>query len=215
MAFCSIALALGVVGVLATVRGMVWRHRLRHFGPFAFGGGPFAYGGPCGAGAHEFGAHGHGGWGRGEWGGEGYGHRHGHRGFRPFGGFGRSFWLRGILARLDTTPGQEKEIRAALDELKNVGREAKDELLASREAAARAVESETFDEIAMGEATVKFDGATAKAKDAFEAALRRIHATLDARQREQFAALVAQGPRAFRGPFREWDGPPAGPYRGR
>ena len=48
--------------------------------------------------------------------GGGCGHRGYHHGYGGYGGHGpgRSWWLRGLFSRLDTTPGQEKEIRAAM-----------------------------------------------------------------------------------------------------
>ena len=109
MAICSIAVAAGVLGVVALVKGLVFRRR---FGHLAFAGGP------CGGGG--FGHGGYGGEGEGPWGGRGFprwggGHR---------GGIGGSFWLRMLYARLDTTPGQEREIRAALEELRERARDA-------------------------------------------------------------------------------------------
>jgi Spy/CpxP family protein refolding chaperone len=122
------------------------------------------------------------------------------------GGIGRSFWLRAIFSRLDTTPGQEKEIRSAIEEFRAAARESKDSLAASRSSVAQAVKGEVFDEIAIGDATVKADAATGKVKSALEAALRRIHAVLDPKQRARLAELLEQGPSAFRrggGPYRD------------
>jgi len=147
----------------------------------------FGYGGSCGRG----------GWARGRWGRWGHG-RHG--------GIGGSFWLRALFSKLDTTPGQEKEIRSALEDFQRSARESKEALGGSREAVARAVKGETFDEIAIGEAVVKIDSATGNVKHAFEAALRRIHAILDPKQRERLAEILERGPRGFGG----W----GGPYRG-
>jgi Spy/CpxP family protein refolding chaperone len=194
MALCSIAVAAGVVGVVALVRGLMFRRRFARFG-----------GGGCGPGAVACG--GGRGFRRGGWGGGGrWGGRWGWGG-RSDGGIGRSFWLRGLFARLDTTPGQEKEIRAALEELREAARASKESLSGAREGLARAVKGDVFDEIAIGEAAVKLDGATGGVKNAFEAALRRIHAALDPKQRERLAALLERGPRAFRDGF-------GGPYRG-
>ncbi|HEY8074549.1 MAG TPA: periplasmic heavy metal sensor [Labilithrix sp.] len=130
-----------------------------------------------------------------------------HRGWSRGGGIGGSFWLRAIFSRLDTTPGQEKEIRSALEDLRKTARESKESLGASREAVARAVRHETFDEIAIGEATVKADAAAGQVKQAFEAALRRIHAVLDPKQRERLAELLEKGPRGFGGGGGGWGGP--------
>src|SRR6476661_8743965 len=60
--------------------------------------------------------------------------RHGGRG-----GPGRSWWLRALFSRLDTTPGQEREIRAAIEDVQRVAREAKQGVVGSREKIAKAV----------------------------------------------------------------------------
>ncbi len=68
----------------------------------------------------------------------------------------------------------------------------------------RAFEAESLNEIALGELSVRADKATATMKEAFEAALRRIHATLDPKQRAIVADLLTRGPRrstAYRGSF--------------
>jgi Spy/CpxP family protein refolding chaperone len=120
------------------------------------------------------------------------------------GGVGGSFWLRALFSKLDTTPGQEKEIRSAIEDFQKSARESKESLGASREAVARAVRHETFDEIAIGEATVKVDAATGQVKQALEAALRRVHAVLDGKQRERLAELLEKGVGRFGGwaPYR-------------
>jgi Spy/CpxP family protein refolding chaperone len=190
MALCSIAVAVGIVGVVALVKRAFFRRRWMMG---MTGGAPWgmAYAGGCGSG---FGGHR-----PPEWGGS----PPWSRGSRGAGsGPGGSFWLRAVFSKLDTTPGQEKEIRAAVEEVQREAREAKDELRASREGVARAVAGETFDEIAIGEASVKLDAATARVKNAMEASLRRIHAVLDARQRERLAELLERGPRPFGGPYR-------------
>lgn len=135
--------------------------------------------------------------------------RCGHGGHGHYGrgrGFGRSYWLRALFSRLDTTPGQEREIRSALEEFKRVATEAKSDLAVAREDVARAVRSEAFDEIAIGDAQVKADNSTLKVKQAFEAALRRIHAILDSEQRERLGDLLSRGLGGF---VRS-----GGPYRG-
>jgi Spy/CpxP family protein refolding chaperone len=133
---------------------------------------------------------------------------HSHHGFRRggWGGDRGGYFLRGFLSRLDATPTQEKEIRAALEELKNAAREARTDLEASRANLAHTIKGETFDEIAMGEANVSFDKSTAKAKESLEAALRRVHAVLDPKQREKLSSLVEDGTwRRWGGPYRSAD----------
>lgn len=123
------------------------------------------------------------------------------------GGPGRSFWLRALFSRLDTTPGQEKEIRSAIEDFQRIAREAKGEVFGSRESVAKAVAGEVFDPAAIDEASQKVDAATTRIKEALRAALERVHSVLDPRQRERLGEILSRGPRGFAG-FR------GGPYRG-
>jgi Spy/CpxP family protein refolding chaperone len=168
MALCSIAIAAGVVGVLALIKGLVLRRR--------FGGGG------CGPGR---------GFGR-------FGGRHG--------GIGRSFWLRALYAKLDTTPGQEREIRAALEELKDRAVDARSALPETRANVARAIAGDEFDGSALEAVSARLDATGEMMKDAFASALKRIHAVLDAKQRERLAEIVGKGG------FGRW-GHGGGPYR--
>jgi Spy/CpxP family protein refolding chaperone len=233
MAFCSIALAFGVVGLAAIARRLAWRHRMVHAcGPFAAasyggcgpwgghsGGGPFAFGpfghgGPFGGhfggpfGGHFGGPFGHGMGHGGPWGWHGGGFDRGPRGWHGWRRMKNGFVLGAILERLEVTHAQEREIRDAVDDFKKVAREAKEAMASAREGVARAIEGEVFDEIAMGDASVKIDATKAQVKEAFETALRRVHAVLDPKQREILAEMIAKGPRGLG--LRGW----GGPYRG-
>jgi Spy/CpxP family protein refolding chaperone len=197
MAICSIAMAAGIVGVLALVKGLVFRRRFGHM----------AFAGPCGGGGF---GHGHGYEGDGPpWGGG--------RGFRRWGrgghggGIGGSFWLRMLYARLDTTPGQEREIRSALEELRERGRDAKSGMLETRESLGRSIAGETFDTAAFEAVSARVDATSEKMKDAAASALKRIHAVLDPKQRERLAELVSKG--AFGRWGRGGGGHGGGPYR--
>lgn len=206
MALCSIAIAAGVVGVVAVVKRLVFRRR---FGHLAFAGGPCGGGGP----GFGYGGCGNGGYGGGEdegpscgsgsarfrrWG------RGGHRG-----GIGRSFWLRMLYARLDTTPGQEREIRAAIEELRDRAKDAKSGMLETRESLGKSVAGETFDDAAFEAVSARVDATSEKMKDALSSALKRVHAVLDPKQRERLAELVSKGA------FGRWGrgGGGGGPYR--
>ncbi|MFO0739291.1 MAG: periplasmic heavy metal sensor [Labilithrix sp.] len=117
-------------------------------------------------------------------------------------GPGSSFWLRAIFSKLDTTPGQEREIRSAIEDFQREARAAKDGLTGAREKLAQAFGASDLDEAALVEARASAEDVTDKVKDAFAGALRRIHAVLDPKQRERLAELIAKGPR-----FRSWGGP--------
>ena len=185
MALCSIAIAAGVIGVVAVVKRLVLGRR---FGHHAFAAGP------CG----------------GEGGGFGPPWRRA-RGWGRGGGIGQSFWLRRIFARLDTTPGQEREIRAAIEDMRERAQDAKSGLPETRASLARSISGETFDAAAFEAVSARVDATTEKMKDAFASALKRIHGVLDPKQRERLAELVGSGG------FGRWGGgggSQGGPYRG-
>jgi len=149
-----------------------------------FGGPPWArFGGGCGRGG--WGRHGHDGYGR-----EGWGDREGYGG----GGWGPGVFLRGLFERLDTTPGQEKVIREALDELRASGSKLKDEVRSSRSDVARAVKSPSFDETVMGELFARHDDAIEGMRKSVVGAIGKVHAVLDDRQRERLAEMIESGP---------------------
>ena len=131
-------------------------------------------------------------------GGHGY-QRHGYRR-----GVGRSFWLRALFSKLDTTPGQEREIRSAIEDFQKEAREAKDGLRGARDDLARAIRGDAFDDLAANDAGNRADETAAKVKAALANALKRVHAILDVNQRERLAELVSKGPgfRAWGGPYR-------------
>jgi hypothetical protein len=178
MALCSLAIAAGVMGAVAIVKRLVF---WRRFGGYGYGhlaacGPGFAgHGGGCGSGR----------WG---WGGPRAWRRSG------WGSPGGSFWLRGLFAKLDTTPGQEREIRSAIEDFQRATSSLRDGLRGVRDDVARAVSGEVFDDVAIGEAGARVDGTATHVKQAFADALRRIHGVLDARQRERLAELLAKGP---------------------
>ena len=191
MALCSLAIAAGVLGVVAVMRRLIFRRRFGGFGP------PWAM---AACGPSLGGCHGSGGGGR--WEGDSFGPPFRRHGFGP----GGSFWLRSLFSRLDTTPGQEREIRAAIEELQHTASELKSGLRGSRDDVARAVAGEIFDDAAFAEAGARADVTAGQLKDAFANALRRIHGVLDPKQRERLAELVAKGPfggRRWGTPYRD------------
>lgn len=124
------------------------------------------------------------------------------RGPRPrwHGGFrgGRHHFVGAVLDRLETTPGQEKAIRSAVDEFSDAAAGARRELRASREDVARAVRSEALDSRSLEDAFRRHDGSIGELRNAFVAALSKIHETLDERQKKTLADMIESGPWAFR-----------------
>src|SRR5690349_15673032 len=125
--------------------------------------------GACGRGWH-----GHHGWGHhGGWG------NHNHHGRGEWRGGGGHGWLRFAFERLDTTPGQEKEIRAAVDELFGKVNALKGEGQATRNDVANALRNDAIDENMLAELFSRHDDKLREAHKAFADAFGRIHGALD------------------------------------
>lgn len=160
-------------------------------------------GGACGGGWRgRRGFHGgHHGWRRehGEWQGE---HDRGRDGWRDGGGPG--FWLRGLFRRLDTTPGQEKVMRQAAQELMTAMAPLKSEMQDSRRDIAQALRTGTVDEVAMGELFARHDEKLREARKAFVGALANVSEALDEDQRKRLADFIDRngGWSGFGGPYR-------------
>jgi hypothetical protein len=96
---------------------------------------------------------------------------------------GRSF-LRYLFHRLDTSPGQEKVIMAALEDMWTQKRALSDEFLQTRKDVARAMRGEVFDEVALGEAFSRQDSLLQQLRDTVSRAMKTVHEALDDRQRK-------------------------------
>ena len=115
-----------------------------------------------------------------------------HRRHRRWGRrFGALHWA---MHRLETTPGQEKEIREALGELREQARSAREELRASRSDVANALRSARLDAGDLDQLLHRHDPLLERMRTASANAVARIHATLDERQRDRLASLVESGP---------------------
>jgi hypothetical protein len=185
-----IGFAIGTLCLIGLVRAVAHRRGYGFYPHFAYGGG---FGG-CGG----FGRHGHG------FGRHGFG-RHAHRRAwhedvlddgPSWRGNGGPRWSRGrsfvypILAKLDATPGQEKVILGAIDELKEIALEMRGLGREVRSDVARAVRGPLLDDVALEGATARIDDATMKLRAAARAAIAKIHETLDDRQRKMVADML-------------------------
>jgi len=163
----------GAVGVVALV-GLLKHHRRMH--GYGCGGG---YGHGCGPGGwHQDG------------GGFGGGHRRG--GFR--GGWGFRAIVRGLFERLETTPGQEKAIVSAIEELREALGHAKGEMKGTRKDFADAFRRGPIDEAAVADIFVKHDTVISETRRKVVEAVGRIHEALDDKQRLEVADLLEHGP---------------------
>jgi hypothetical protein len=143
----------------------------------------------------RFGGHcGHRGW---------HGESRGDSRYDERGGFGRSTLMRWLFERLDTTPGQERVMRTAVDDFIERARAARREVEDSRRDVARAMRSESFDAEALGEAFAKHDSALGTLRNAGVEGLAKIHEALDEKQRARLAELIESGMgRRWHGPYR-------------
>jgi hypothetical protein len=190
--------------------GPGYGHSYGHFGHFGDPWGHGGHGGGCGhRGRH---AYGRGGWGSGyrEDAEFGYDEREDARGGEWEGGrFGGFFALHGLFARLDATPGQEKAIKAAFEELRTKARALKEDARGMRGDLASALRGESLDADTLGTVASRATGAVDGLRDAMIGAVLKVHEVLDERQRGIAADLLESGPRFGRG----WRGRGA-PYRG-
>ena len=100
---------------------------------------------------------------------------------------------RRVLVHLDTTPGQEKAIRNAVETLRNNLMDARSELSAVRRDLASAFGGDVFDEQALAAAIAKQDTFVTRARTELVQAMREVHEALDGRQRKQLAEWIAGG----------------------
>lgn len=125
-------------------------------------------------------------------------YEHHHRGGR--------WLLRGLFERLDTSPGQEKVILEAVEEVQRAGAAARGEVSKTRQDAAKAVRSASFDEALLGEVFARHDSEIESMRKAVVGSMAKIHAVLDEKQRERLAEMIESGRPFFAG---------FGPYRRR
>jgi hypothetical protein len=126
----------------------------------------------------------------------------GRRGFRHHGywrghghgyGWGPRAALNALLARLDTAPGQEKVIVAAVEEFMDRARESGRKVRETRSDFASSVRGERIDEGRLADVFGRHDVALGDVRSAAVDALRKIHEALDERQRKLFADIVESG----------------------
>jgi hypothetical protein len=126
--------------------------------------------------------------GRHRWGG-GYGSCHG----RHRHGMGPRAFLWRILRRIDATPAQERVFRDEVASLRDGASGLKEELRASGRDLAAALREEKLDAQRLAAIYRTQDEILARVRERLSASLGRIHATLDARQRDELASLLERG----------------------
>jgi Spy/CpxP family protein refolding chaperone len=126
------------------------------------------------------------------------GHRHG---FGRRGGFGPRIFLRAAFERLDTTPGQEKAIVQAVDELRETFGKARGEFKASRSDFASVFRSASLDEASLADLFTKHDTTISATRREAVESLRKIHDALNEEQRAKVADFLENGPGMRGGPW--------------
>src|SRR5262249_11735067 len=129
--------------------------------------------------------------GEGRWGGGGWG--------------GPGVFLRMLFQRLETTPGQEKVIVAAVEEMREAAAKARGEVRATRGDVAKAMRSPAVDGVLFGEMFARHDSTLEALRKAAIGSLAKVHDALDERQRARFADMIESGP--WGGPWSFRDGP--------
>lgn len=119
----------------------------------------------------------------------GRGHSHGWRGHRGYGRLRRA-GLRYALERLDTTPGQEKAIVAALDQLRDRGRELGADLAEVKKRAADAFRADRLDPSAFAALFDAHEARLGTLKAEVGRTAATIHEALAPEQRAKLASML-------------------------
>ena len=133
--------------------------------------------GGCGGG--QGGHWGHGQWGRGSRGG--------------WGGGPQSWMLRGLSYRIGATPGQEKVIGEAFENLRNTFSKIHEEKEKARKDVATAFKGEQFDHEPMKAAFTRHDQILEELQRTILVELSKVHEALNPEQRKQVAELFESG----------------------
>lgn len=109
-----------------------------------------------------------------------------------------------VFERLDTSPGQEKEIKGALREFFDVAIPARRDLRGLASDAGTIFGPEGLDETALAERFDEGEKMLATMREAATQTLRRVHEALDAEQRAELASMFGRrsSRRSSFGPYR-------------
>jgi hypothetical protein len=119
---------------------------------------------------------------------------------------GARWVLRSLFERLQTTPGQERVMLEAIDEMRSNRKALLEELRQSRADVARAIEGGLIEDSTLEEAFARQDRLLAQLRVGFVEALRKITEALDESQRKQLARQIEGGlfRSSWRGPGSVW-----------
>lgn len=130
----------------------------------------------------------------------GHGWRSGHGEERGFGD--RRRWMRSprvmlrwVFERLETSPGQEKVILGAIDQVRAAGEKFHGELANTRTELSRALRGEHFDLGSLRELFGKHDQLIHELRESLVGGLGQVHEALDDRQRRELSDLIEEAGR--------------------
>lgn len=126
-----------------------------------------------------------------------HGGRHRGRGFR--GGGARRWMMRRLFERLDTSPGQEKVVSGAVDDVQRKAYAARESMFGARADVAKAMRSDTFDSASLNEVIEKQQTQLDELKKSVREGLQSIHEVMTPDQRAALADLIEFGPAEFQG----------------
>ncbi len=126
------------------------------------------------------------------------GHHHHHRGHHGRRGWATRFWLRRVMERLDTTPGQEKVIREALHDLQQDARSLRSEVRGTRTELARALRGPELDKALLERVFATHDELIEKLRASWLDTADRVHTPLDEQRRTRLADVIESGGWGYR-----------------
>lgn len=118
-----------------------------------------------------------------------YGH---HRGYGWHGGSRRAV-LYDVLARLDTSPGQDRAIKGAVELASEQLRDVREPLRELRKDLGIVMQGEDFDRAAVEAVFTRTEGRLREVRATLVQALEQVHAALDPEQRKRLSRMIADG----------------------
>lgn len=105
----------------------------------------------------------------------------------------RNGWQRWLFRDLDASPGQERVLQGAVEDLQRAAEGARKEWAQARATLAEALSGESFDETAVQKAYARMEIEAQQIRDRFLENMRSVHEVLSPEQRRRLATLMSRG----------------------